>query len=78
MAYILLGDTHDHVHAVFSEIQHEEGGLSGELFASTKNIFIFLGIFFGIFFVKFILTSVLFIILERKSRTIIDRFGIFI
>lgn len=47
------------------------------IFLSWKNIIIFCIIFFIIFIIKYILNSTLFILLERKTRILIDRFGIY-
>ncbi|AGM25301.1 ECF transporter S component [Spiroplasma chrysopicola] len=63
-----------------SGLYHNHGGSNdlSPIFASWKNTLIFIGIFFGIFVGKYTISAILFIVLEQRSRQLIDRYGIYV
>ncbi|WP_338955012.1 hypothetical protein [Spiroplasma endosymbiont of Polydrusus cervinus] len=61
-----VGHDHDHdIHGMAS------------IFESWQHTLIFIGILFGIFTGKYIVNATLFLLLERRTRQLVDRYGIY-
>ncbi|AHF61296.1 hypothetical protein P344_05400 [Spiroplasma mirum ATCC 29335] len=71
VAKILLSTGHQSF-----DVDEGKSGLNG-IFTSWQHTLTFLAIFFGIFMAKYILNTTLFILLERRTRSLIDRYGIY-
>ncbi|UZQ31102.1 MAG: hypothetical protein OHM56_06395 [Spiroplasma phoeniceum] len=61
------GYDHDHDNSVMASI-----------FESWKHTLIFIGIFFGLFTAKYIINATLFLLLEQRTRQLVDRYGIYV
>lgn len=60
---------HDH--------DHDNSGMAS-IFESWQHTLIFIGIFFGIFTAKYIINATLFLLLEQRTRQLVDRYGIYV
>ncbi|KAF0850281.1 MAG: DUF898 domain-containing protein [Spiroplasma poulsonii] len=56
---------------------HDNNGMAS-IFESWQHTLIFIGIFFGIFIAKYIVNATLFLLLERRTRQLVDRYGIYV
>ncbi|WP_374696056.1 hypothetical protein [Spiroplasma endosymbiont of Polydrusus formosus] len=56
---------------------HDIDGMAS-IFESWQHTLIFIGIFFGIFTGKYIVNTTLFLLLERRTRQLADRYGIYV
>ncbi|WP_425377775.1 hypothetical protein [Spiroplasma endosymbiont of Polydrusus pterygomalis] len=56
---------------------HDIDGITS-IFESWQHTLIFIGIFFGIFTGKYIVNATLFLLLERRTRQLVDRYGIYV
>ncbi len=59
------------------EHDHDNSGIAS-IFESWQNTLIFIGIFFGIFTAKYIINTTLFLLLEQRTRQLVDRYGIYV
>ncbi|WP_425379674.1 hypothetical protein [Spiroplasma endosymbiont of Stenodema calcarata] len=57
---------------------HDHNNGMASIFESWQHTLIFVGIFFGIFTGKYILNATLFLLLERRTRQLVDRYGIYV